>query len=54
MFQNRRFRNQAVGRETTFQNGTLPLKTGGLEHMLLKLKTDHYITIPYALAGYIL
>ena len=31
--QNRRFRDQTEGREATFQIGSLPSKTGGLEHM---------------------
>ena len=31
--QNRRFRDQTGGRETISQNGSLPFKTGGLEHM---------------------
>ena len=29
--QNRRFQDQTGGRETTSQNGSLPLKMGGLE-----------------------
>ena len=31
--QNGRFRYQTGGRKTTSQNGSLPFKTGGLEHM---------------------
>ena len=31
--QNERFRDQTGGRETTSQNGSLPFKTGELEHM---------------------
>ena len=32
--QNGRFQDQTGGQETTSQNGILPFKTGGLEHML--------------------
>ena len=32
--QNGRFRDQTGGRETASQNGSLPFKTGGLEHMI--------------------
>ena len=32
--QNERFRDQIGGWETTSQKGSLPFKTGGLEHML--------------------
>ena len=32
--QNGRFRDQTGGQEITSQNGSLPFKTGGLEHML--------------------
>ena len=31
--QNGRFQDQTGGRETISQNGSFPLKTGGLEHM---------------------
>ena len=31
--QNGRFRDQTGGQERTSQNGSLPFKTGGLEHM---------------------
>ena len=31
--QNRRFSDKIEGQETTSQNGSLPFKTGGLEHM---------------------
>ena len=31
--QNGRFRDQTRGQETTSQNGSLPFKTGGLEHI---------------------
>ena len=32
--QNKRFRDQMGGWETTSQKGSLPFKTGGLEHIL--------------------
>ena len=40
--QNGRFRDQTGGRKTTSQNGILPFKTGGLEHMLLSHGTVDY------------
>ena len=34
-------RDQTGGRETTSQNGRLPFKTGGLEHMLDTNEIEH-------------
>ena len=34
--QDGRFRDQTGGREITSQNGSLPFKTGGLEHICFK------------------
>ena len=36
--QNGRFRDQTGGRETTSQNRSFPFKTGGLEHIPVKLQ----------------
>ena len=57
--QNGRFQDQTGGRETISQKGSLPFKTGGLEHMLscLGLKFQQYSVwivnfntiIPYSL-----
>ena len=35
---NGRFLDQTGGRETTFQNGSLPFKTEGLEHSIVQSK----------------
>ena len=42
--QNGRFRDQTGGRDTTSQNGSLPFKTGGLEHMTKCIQNVSHIS----------